>query len=121
MRLITPVVPFAGPKLRLRLALKDVAGLYEGFTHADLVIANTAAKICITGRVAGVAFDHKLCLDPGFIPVVFRVNPVVDKDELGICFRFISQTVLGISSRGLKRDLLTAPAVEPITGTKVPV
>jgi hypothetical protein len=47
--------------------------------------------------------------------VMFRINPVVYKNELSIGFRFISQTVLGISSRGLKRDLLTATAVESIT------
>src|SRR6185436_2872522 len=113
----TPIVPFAGPKLCLRLTLKNVAGLNEGFTHANLVIANTARKICKTGGVAGVAFDHELRLYPGFILFVLGVDPVVYKNELAICFRFISQTVFGISSRGLKRDLLPAPAVQTVTGT----
>src|SRR5215813_3846956 len=121
MRLITPVVPFASPKLRLRLALKDVAGLDKGFTQAESVVTNTAREICKTGGVGGVGFDHELCLHPGLILIAFRVDPVVYKNELGICFRLISQTVLGISARGLKGDLLPAPAVESITGTEIPV
>jgi hypothetical protein len=47
VRLVSPVVPFSGPKLGAGLAFKDVAGLHEGFAKAKLVIAYTLSEVCI--------------------------------------------------------------------------
>src|SRR6185295_17110696 len=121
VRLITPVISLTGPKLGARLTLQYIANLNEGFTQPELIVTDASRKIRIAGRVRGIGFNHKLRLYPGLIGVVFRVHPVVDKDELGICFSLISQSVFRIGSGGLKGDLLPTPAVVTVTGTKIPV
>ena len=90
MRLVTAVVTFPGPKLRERLTLKDVAGLNERFTEAELIIAYSVRETSPVGGVRGVRLNQDLCFYPSLTRVVFRINQVVYKDQLGICFCFIS-------------------------------
>ena len=45
MRLITPVVPLAGPELRIRLTFKNVTRLNEGLTETELVITFVTGKL----------------------------------------------------------------------------
>ena len=52
---------------------------------------------------------------------VIRVQPVVDKDELAVGFRFVSQAVLGAGPRSLKRNLLAAGAVQAVARAKISV
>ena len=44
---------------------------------------------------------------------VVGIQPVVDKDEFAVSFRFISQTILGPSPWRLKRNLLAAAPFRP--------
>ena len=114
MRLVAAVIPFARPELGIGLALKYVAALNEGFTQADLVVADASTKIRVACRVRGIGLNHKLRLHPRLIGIVFRIQPVVDEDQLTVCFRLIPQPEFRIGPRSLKCHLLSAPAVESV-------
>jgi hypothetical protein len=64
---------------------------------------------------------HDLCLHPRLIGIVIGVQPIVDKDEFSVGFRFISQAIFGASSRSFERNLLATHAVETVTGAKISV
>ena len=109
--MLTTVESLACPELGVWLALQDVAGLNKGFTEAKLIVTGAPGEIGIVGRVRGVGFNHHLGLHPRLVGIVLRVQPVVDKDQFRVGFRFIPQSVFGPSPRGLKCNLLPAQAV----------
>ena len=95
--------------------------MHEGFPQPELIVSHAIRKACGIGRVRGVGLNHDLCLHPGLIGTLFRIHPVVDKDELPIGFCFVAQAVFCVGSRRLERNLLAARAIEPITGSKIAV
>ena len=80
----------------------------------ELVVTDAIAEARITGGVRGVGLDHELRLHPRFAAIVLRIDPVVDKDQLSISLRFISQAILRAGSWGLKCDLLPAYTIQAV-------
>src|SRR5262249_18209761 len=115
------VISFPGPELRIRLALQDVASLYESFAQAELVVPDSSQEVRITGGIGGIGLEHHLRPHPCFVAVVVRVQPVVDKDELAVRFRFVAQAVFGIRAGSLECYLLPTLAIEAITRTEIAV
>src|SRR5260370_19838258 len=105
------VESFACPELGVWLALQDVARLDKSFAEAELVITDAPVEICIIGGVRGVSFYHHLGLHPRLVETVFRVQPVVDKDQFPIGFRFTSEAVFGCRPRRLEPSLLPSRSV----------
>ncbi len=79
---LTSVVSFSCPELGVRLALKSIADLNEGFTKAELVVTRATREICVVRTVRGVGLYHDLRFHPDLIGIVLRVYPVVDEDQL---------------------------------------
>src|ERR1700730_8515995 len=104
--MLAAIVPCPHPRLRVRLALQDVAGLDEGLAKAELIVAGATGKTRITRGVRSVGLQHDLCFHPRLVGSMIRIHPVVDKNKLAVGFRLVSQAVLGPGSRSLKRDLL---------------
>jgi hypothetical protein len=78
-------------------------------------------KICVIRRVRGVGLDHDLGFHPCFIRTLLRVEPVVHEDQLAVGFCLVSEAIFRPGSRRGKCDLLSAHAVQTITGTKIAV
>src|ERR1700752_4553896 len=119
--MLAPVKALACPELGIQLIFKYIANLNKRLSQAELIVTNSQGKICVISGVGGVGLNQKFCFHPKFICIVIRVQPVINKDELRVCFRFIPQTVFRISSRSLKCDLLSVSAIQTVTGTKISV
>src|SRR2546428_3719516 len=98
-----------------------MAGLNECFAEAELVVTDAPSEIGIIGRIRGVGFYHDFGLHPRPFGTVPWVQPVVDKDQFRVGFRFISQAVFGAGSGGLECNLLPAFAVQTVPGAKISV
>src|SRR6516225_1260588 len=117
--MLAPVIPLAGPELRIRLALKDIAGPYKSLAQTKLIVANPVVEVGVAGGIGGVRLEHNFGVKPGLVGIVVGVQPVVDKNEFAISFGFVSQPVLGPCARRLESDLLAALAVQSIAGTEI--
>ena len=96
-----------------------MAGLNESFAKAELIVTGPKRKIRVTRRIRGIGLDHGLSLHPGLIRTALRIQPVVDKDQFPVSFRFISQAVFRISPGSLKSNLLPALAVQTVSRAKI--
>ena len=65
--MLAAVISFTGPELGIGLTFEHVAGLHEGFSETELIVANTLRKVCVIRRVGGVGLDHHLALHPRLI------------------------------------------------------
>src|SRR6266576_3302640 len=119
--MLAAVVAFTGPELGIRLAFEDVAAAHKGLAEPELIVAIVARKIGVAGGIRGVGLNHYFRFQPRFIVIVCRVEPIVDENEFSIRFRFVAESILGVSTGSLKGDLLTAFAVEAITRSEVTV
>ncbi len=119
--MLAAIVTFTGPELRVRLAVKNVAGAHERLPQAKLVTSRVPRKICVARIVSCVRLDHHFRLQPCFVAVVLRVQPVVDENEFSVSFCFVAQAIFRIGAGSLKRDLRSALAVEAISRTEIAV
>src|SRR6266404_2019110 len=119
--MLATVIALTGPELRIRLALQDMAAAHERFPQTKLVISRVPRKICVARIVSCVRLDHHFRLQPCFVAVVLRVQPVVDENEFSVSFCFVAQAIFRIRAGSLKRDLRSALAVKAISRTEVAV
>src|SRR5262245_17418188 len=113
--MLPAVISLAGPKLRIRLPLQNVASLYDSFTQTESVVLGSPSVVRIAGGIRGVGLDHHLRAHPCFVTVVLWVQPIVHKYEFPVRFRFVAQAVLGIRAGRLECYLLATFAIEGIT------
>src|SRR5262249_43828168 len=78
-------------------------------------------EVRIAGGIRGIGLEHHFRPHPGLVAVVIRVQPIVDKYELSVRFRFVAQAVFRIRAGSLECYLLSALAIEAITRTEVAV
>src|SRR6266404_1916771 len=119
LNVLATVKPFAGPEFCVGLTLKEISCPDEGFSQPKLIIADAVVEVRIAGGVRCVGLDHHFGVEPGFVRSVFRVQPVVHKDELAVGFGFVSQPIFCACTRSLECDLLTTLAVQSVPGTKI--
>src|SRR4029077_12642497 len=87
---IAAVIALADPELCIRLALQDVARLYEGFAQTELVVSGGTIEIRVAGRVCSVRLEHDFGLEPRLVGIALWIEPIVDKNKLAVGFRFVS-------------------------------
>jgi hypothetical protein len=93
----------------------------QGLPQAVLIGSRSIADRAIVLGIRCVGLNHQLSPEPGVVGVMVRVYPIVNKDQFRVGFHFVSWSVLGFGSRRLKRNLLPADAIQPITRAKVSV
>src|ERR1700690_1348837 len=117
--MLSAIVSFSPPELRIRLAIQHVSHLDESFTETKLIVAYAVRKAGVTLGVRRVGLNHELGSHPRLVGIVFRVNPVVDEDQFGVGLGLVAEAVFGFGSRRLKSNMFSAFAVEAVTGTEV--
>src|SRR5262249_15894795 len=118
---LATVIALASPELRVRLAREQIAAADERLSQTELIVAGGGVEGRVARGIRGVGLEHDFRVEPGLVVGMFRVEPVVDEDELAVLLGFIPEAILGPRAWSLECDLLSSPAVRAVTGTEVAV